>query len=188
MKAHKPNFFLRGCIPSRGRTGSATFVINDHNDGIISSYHGTKYCYCHHNCHHYQCRDCHGDCLPPATYKNNQNPNPNGSILVKDKFINGLKDTAQKRWILEQKNQDDPLDSLIDNAQKFEDGNELIKPAAPTFASSTGKANNINSSNNFAGGRQNKLGPRFTNKNRRFFRCPNKPPTRIGYRRNFNMT
>ena len=35
-------------------------------------------------------------------------PNPSLNILVKDKFINGLKDTTQKRFILERKRQDDP--------------------------------------------------------------------------------
>ena len=32
MKGHKPSFFLRGCIPFQVQTGSAKFVINDHDE------------------------------------------------------------------------------------------------------------------------------------------------------------
>ena len=50
------------------------------------------------------------------------------NILVKDKFINGLKDNNQKRFILERKRKEDPLDSLIEIALKFDAVNELVNP------------------------------------------------------------
>ena len=55
-------------------------------------------------------------------------PNPSMNILVKDKFINGLKDNNQKRFIVERKRKEDPLDSLIEIALKFDAINELVDP------------------------------------------------------------
>ena len=108
------------------------------------------------------------------------------NILVKDKFINGLKDTTQKRFILERKRQEDPLDTLIDSALKFEAVNELIKPNNPTFGSNSGEANTINAINNFTRGPQFYPRPRFTRNFERFSPYPDRPSTRFNYRNNFN--
>ena len=61
-----------------------------------------------------------------TAFPDDQNPSMN--ILVKDKFINGLKDNNQKRFILERKRKEDPLDSLIEIALKFDAVNELVNP------------------------------------------------------------
>ena len=45
---------------------------------------------------------------------------PKKSIIVIDKFINGLRDKEQKNFVLQQKGKDDTLDKLNDLELRFE--------------------------------------------------------------------
>lgn len=52
--------------------------------------------------------------------------NANSHILVIDKFINGLTNANHKRFVLQQKKQDDHLTALIDLALKFDSVTTLM--------------------------------------------------------------
>ena len=60
----------------------------------------------------------------PAQYQSNLNK----SILVINKFVNGLQDKEHIKFILQPKEKDDNVDKLIDLASKFEGVNSIMKP------------------------------------------------------------
>ena len=53
--------------------------------------------------------------------------NPNKSILVIEKFVNGLSDEEWKKFAKQQKDKDDTLDKLIHLALKLEAVNSIMR-------------------------------------------------------------
>ena len=70
--------------------------------------------------------------------------NMNKTILVIDRFLSGLKDEKQRRFVLQQKNQDDNMDNLIELALKYEAVNQIMDIKSSSFSTSPG-FNNVNS-------------------------------------------
>ena len=97
--------------------------------------------------------------------------NSNKSILVIDKFVNGLRDEEQKKFVLQQKEKDDTLDKLIDLALKFEAVNSIMRPNKPSFNYGSNNINMINKQF----GRRSDFKPRFQFNSRRFNPYPRQP-------------
>ena len=105
---------------------------------------------------------------------------PNTNILVIDKFVNGLRDEEQKKFVLQQKEKDDSLEKLIDLALKYEAVNSIMKPRQPSF--NFGNNNNISAVNRNRG-RMFNAKPRYTFNPRRFMPYPRfSRPTSSNYR------
>ena len=97
--------------------------------------------------------------------------NSNKSILIIDKFVNGLRDEEQKKFVLQQKEKDDTLDKLIDLALKLEAVNSIMRPNKPSFNYGSNNINMINKQF----GRRSDSKPRFQFNPRRFNPYPRQP-------------
>ena len=74
--------------------------------------------------------------------------NPNKHLLVLDKFISGLNDEAQKKFVLQQKGKDDHLSKIMDIALKYESVNTILNKKSNTMNNASFASNHATTTNN----------------------------------------
>ena len=73
---------------------------------------------------------------------------PNKHLLVIDRFISGIKDEEQKKFVLQQKEKDDHLSKIMDLALKYESVNTIMNPKLASTSLNRASFNNTNTANN----------------------------------------
>ena len=69
----------------------------------------------------------------------------NNNILIIDRFLNGLNNNQQKKFILQNKEQNDTMDIIINLALKFEAVNQIMDNNKSSSFNSSAGFNNVNS-------------------------------------------